>query len=33
MRGLQPRWLLAATLAAVGAGIVAAVWLYQAVGG
>jgi hypothetical protein len=33
MRGLQPRWLLVATLAAVGAGIIAAVWLYQAVGG
>ena len=33
MRGLRPRWLLAATLGAVGAGIMAALWLYQAVGG
>lgn len=34
MRGrLEPRWLLAATLAAVGAGIVTAAWLYQVVGG
>jgi hypothetical protein len=33
MRALQPRWLLAATLAAVGAGIIAAAWLYQAAGG
>lgn len=33
MRGLQPRWLLVATLAAVVAGISAAIWLYQAVGG
>ena len=29
MRGLQPRWLLAATLAAVIAGIAVAVWLYD----
>ena len=29
----EPRWLLAATLAAVGAGIIAAAWLYQVVGG
>lgn len=28
MRRLQPRWLLAATLAAVVVGIAVAVWLY-----
>ena len=33
MRGLQPRWLLVATLAAVATGIIVAVWLYRAVGG
>jgi hypothetical protein len=31
--GLHPRWLLVAAIAAVVAGIIAAVWLYQAVGG
>jgi hypothetical protein len=29
----EPRWLIAATLAAVGAGIIAAAWLYQVAGG
>lgn len=29
MRGLQPRWLLVATLAAVIVGIAVAVWLYD----
>jgi hypothetical protein len=29
MRGLQPRWLLVATLAAVVVGIAVAVWLYD----
>jgi len=33
MRRFQPTWLLIATLAAVGTGIIAAMWLYQAVGG
>ena len=33
MHGLQPRWLIVATLAAIAAGIGAAAWLYQAVGG
>ena len=31
--GLRPRWLLAATIAAIAAGIVIAMWVYQAVGG
>ena len=30
---LAPRWLLVATIAAVAAGIMAALWLYQAAGG
>lgn len=33
MRGLRPRWLLAATLGAAAAGIMAALWLFRAVGG
>ena len=33
MRGLQPRWLLAAAIAAVVSGIVLAVWLYGALAG
>lgn len=33
MRGLQPRWLLLATLAAVVAGIAVAVWLYGTLAG
>lgn len=33
MSALQPRWLLAATLAALVIGIIAAVLLYEAVGG
>lgn len=32
LRDLTPRWLLVATLAAFGAGILAAVWMYQAMG-
>ena len=33
MKAFQPAWLLLATLAAVAAGIIAAMWLYQAFGG
>ena len=32
-RGFTPRWLLVATIMAIGVGIAGAVWLYQAVGG
>lgn len=33
MRGLQPAWLLLATLVAIVAGIAIAFWLFKAVGG
>ncbi len=32
-RGLTPRWLLIATVAALGAGIIAGMWVYRIVSG